>query len=78
MWVFYAATNMKKLIKCSACDREISPNAARCPNCGERTANSKRVIAMIVIIIIALLIGWFINEMDKAQRRTIDTIQRYR
>jgi hypothetical protein len=30
---------------------------------------------MIVIIIIALLIGWFINEMDKAQRRTSDAIQ---
>jgi hypothetical protein len=30
---------------------------------------------MIVIIIIALLIGWFINEMDKAQRRTTEAIQ---
>ncbi len=56
---------MKRLINCSACDREISPNAARCPYCGERTANSKRVIAMIVIIIIAILIGFVINEIDK-------------
>jgi hypothetical protein len=29
----------------------------------------------IVIIIIALLIGWFINEMGKAQRKTSDAIQ---
>ena len=69
---------MRKLIKCTACEREISPNAARCPNCGERTKNNKRAIALLVIVIIALGIGFVINEIDKVQRQTIQTLQTLR
>ena len=34
---------MKKLIKCEACEKEISVTAKACPYCGELSKTSKRM-----------------------------------
>ena len=57
---------MKKLIKCKACEKEISKNAKSCPYCGELSARSKKMktalgfmglgFAIMIIIPIALII----------------------
>jgi predicted amidophosphoribosyltransferase len=47
---------MKNLVKCSACGREISPNAARCPHCGEPT-EKRRTAVIAVCATIAVLLG---------------------
>lgn len=47
------------LIKCAACAREISPNAAACPHCGEpmrpqvveKTTNWLKVIASLLMVV---------------------------
>jgi RNA polymerase subunit RPABC4/transcription elongation factor Spt4 len=48
---------MTKLIKCKACEREISPNAASCPNCGEKLKTEQTAIGLLAAIIIALGVG---------------------
>jgi len=50
----------KKLTKCRTCEKDISPNAKRCPHCGEQSPHSlssylkKFLIFMTFIILVAL------------------------
>jgi len=53
------------LIKCPACDKEVSPQAASCPNCGHPLAksaafkfpNNKRLGIIIVVLFIVVVIA---------------------
>jgi uncharacterized OB-fold protein len=51
---------MKTLINCKACAREISPNAASCPHCGEKLKVEQSATGLLAAIIIALIIGGFL------------------
>ncbi len=42
------------LVKCKACEREISPKALRCPQCGEPT--EKRQTAVIAVCATATIV----------------------
>ncbi len=52
-----------KLIKCKACEKEISPNAASCPHCGEKLKTEQTATGLLAAIIIALLIGWMLYSV---------------
>jgi hypothetical protein len=43
------------LIKCKACDQEISKNAKKCPNCGEPTPKKTSVFTWIISIFIVIV-----------------------
>ena len=56
---------MSTLIKCPACEREISPNATACPHCGEPRRAQHVVVApptqtatgCLAAILIGLILG---------------------
>ncbi len=45
---------MAKLIKCSACEAEISKNAETCPQCGEPVPKGTSLFTWLVVILIGL------------------------
>ncbi len=46
------------LIKCGACEREVSKNAASCPHCGEPMAAPKQsATGLLAAILLALIVG---------------------
>jgi RNA polymerase subunit RPABC4/transcription elongation factor Spt4 len=54
---------MTNLIKCKACERDISPNAASCPHCGEKLKTEQTPTGILAAIIIALIIGGILFKM---------------
>lgn len=62
---------IKKLVKCKACDKDISNKANNCPQCGHPVKSEKEKIkeissglAALIVIIIALWI-WLSPSKDK-------------
>ncbi len=61
------------LIKCEECGREISEEARTCPNCGVKTAKTKKqnktmskvVIMVLIIVILIAIIGINTNNAKK-------------
>jgi rRNA maturation endonuclease Nob1 len=45
--------SVKALINCKTCGREVSPNAATCPHCGEKLKTQQSAIGIIAAIIMA-------------------------
>ena len=43
------------LIKCPMCDKDISPNAVSCPNCGEPMRNKKKTSDICNIVLVDVL-----------------------
>jgi hypothetical protein len=57
---------MSALIKCKACDRDVSPKAASCPHCGEPVAPPKEkqtATGLLAAIIIGLFVGFLIFKV---------------
>ena len=53
---------MKTLIKCPACQRDISPNATSCPHCGEpsKAAPKQTATGFLAALLIGLIVGGLI------------------
>jgi endogenous inhibitor of DNA gyrase (YacG/DUF329 family) len=47
-----------KLINCPACGLQISPQAASCPGCGQRTRTVKIIFIIVSVILSALFAFW--------------------
>jgi len=48
------------LIKCAACQKEISPNAGKCPHCGEpirKEGESKLLIPLLFVLVGVIIIA---------------------
>jgi hypothetical protein len=60
---------MKKLIKCTACEREISPRAWKCPNCRESTQHGRVAIALIVLALVGFGLVSMMMEAAKSNVR---------
>jgi hypothetical protein len=61
---------MKKLINCPACTREVSPNAKRCPQCGERIKKMRpETIAYTVVILIVAFFAWAMMSASNDARK---------
>ncbi|PZR73543.1 MAG: hypothetical protein DLM73_10460 [Chthoniobacterales bacterium] len=66
---------MTTLIECSACGKDISPNAASCPNCGEpnreaapapprqKETTTGFLAALLIGLIIGGVIYWIVTSL---------------
>ncbi len=59
---------MSALIQCRACGRDISPNAASCPHCGEPRPEAQpkpkqTATGLLAAIIIGLIVGAILFKM---------------
>jgi hypothetical protein len=64
------------LINCPACERQISPEAASCPACGQpiRAAENREAFAGKIIIVVLLVLAgigflaWTIHKINSDAR----------
>jgi len=56
------------LVNCRACGKEISPNAARCPHCGEPTEKRKTTVLAIWIVAVIMLCLLFYARVSQKTR----------
>ena len=64
------------LINCPACEKEVSPNAVTCPNCGEPlkdeptktigSINPKDPVHFVGIVIAVAIVIWLLYLLAKA------------
>ncbi len=76
------------LVKCKECGKEISNQAATCPNCGAKTETSIKKkhnifvsICIITVIIMILLCVYFIhtsNPINKYKHEAISILEQYK
>jgi hypothetical protein len=76
---------MKMLINCRACAREISPNAASCPHCGEPRPETQpkpkqSATGVLAAIIIGLIIGvplyfMVLDPAEQAKKYAADNLK---
>jgi hypothetical protein len=66
------------LIKCPACEKDISAQASSCPNCGHPLAKSdankpqskSRLGWLVLILVVVLLVGIALSSGDHTTQRT--------
>lgn len=65
------------LIKCKACDKEISDDAASCPNCGAPVAKKRFGCGTVLLIGIIAFIGFtvYLSGTEKAKTRPDSSVE---
>ena len=63
---------MAILIKCKACGKDVSENAAACPSCGEPTSNTVTTLtkSLVAILILASLLFLLVYNSGEARQNT--------